>query len=886
MLRLLQAICWWIARWALHRRYAVQVVGLDKLQGLHGPTLVLPNHPGYIDPLLVWSHVRLAQPVRPVATTTMYRKPFLLPVMRLVQALEVPDLSTHSLSARERTLAMIDAVVAGLERDECFLIYPSGRAMRNGREEVGAARTAAEVLARCPQANVVLVRTRGLWGSMFTYARTGNAPNLAGCALRGLAWMAANLILFAPRRRIVMTIERVQRERLPEPKRETLNPFLESWYNQEGPETPVFVPYHAWFGPRQFNFPTTAESAAADPGQIRRTTIAAVTELLEECLGRPLAAHEQTAGTTLDELGLDSLDRMDLAMRIEDRFGFRSPEVAKSVGELWAVAEGLVAATDDAGASVPSLWRQPPATAKPVEILADTIPEAFLRRVLADPTEPCVADRLSGTLTYRRLWVATQLLAAQFRTLPGEAVGVLLPASVGADVAFFGLHLAGKLPVMLNWTTGPANLAHAVDKLQLRRVISSRKLVDRLGVEVPGAEYVFLEDVRSRIGKLAALRTLLAARLFPRSWLRRLPAVRPDDPAVVLFTSGSESMPKAVPLSHRNLLANARAAIEPLGLTNRDRMLGFLPPFHSMGLLGNIVAPVLGGLRVVHYADPTHAAGSLQTMVAFQTTLLITTPTFFNYILALAQPGDLASLQLVLTGAEKCPAAVFARAAQLAPQAKIIEGYGITECSPLVSLNRPDRLRSDTVGFPLRGVELRVVDPETHQPVPANATGMLLVRGDSVFSGYLHHDGPEPFVTADGQRWYVTGDLVQIDAEGFLHFRGRLKRFVKVGGEMVSLPALEEPLTVRWPPTENGPQVAVEGLELAHGRCIALFATGEIALREANAVLADAGFRGVMRLDEVRRVDAIPVLGTGKTDYKALRHVLAAARPDAAPQDR
>ena len=876
MLRLLQTILWWAARWALQRRYMVQVVGLEKLQALRGPTLVLPNHPGYIDPPLVWSHVRLTQAVRPVVTTSMYRKPFLLPLMRLVQALEVPDLSEHSVSARDRTLAMIDAVVAGLERGECFLIYPSGHVVHNGREEVGAARTAAEVLARCPQANVVLVRTRGLWGSMFTYARTGGAPSLAQCAVRGLAWMAANLIVFAPRRRIVITVEPVERGRLPAAKRETLNPFLEAWYNQEGPETPVFVPYHAWFGPRQVTFPAAGESAAADQGQVRRATIEAVAELLEERLGRPLAADEKTAGTTLDELGLDSLDRMDLTLQIEDRFGFRSPQVATSVGELWAVAEGLVAATDDAGASVPALWRKPPRTTKPVAILADTIPEAFVRRALEDPAEPCVADRLSGTLDYRRMLVGAQLMADHFRSLPGDAVGVLLPASVGADLAFFGLHLAGKLPVMLNWTTGPANLAHAVEKLALRRVISSRKLIDRMGIEVPGAEYVFLEDVRARIGKLAALRAVLAARLFPRRCLRRLPRPQPDDTAVVLFTSGSESMPKAVPLSHRNLLANSRAAFEVLQLTNDDRMLGFLPPFHSMGLMGNIVAPILGGVRVVHYADPTHAAGSLQTIAAYQVTLLITTPTFFSYMLAMAKPKDLDSLHLVLTGAEKCPETLFARAAQLAPQAMIVEGYGITECSPLVSINRPDRVQPGTVGFPLRGVEVRVVDPDTRQSVASNATGMLLVRGPSVFGGYLNYDGPDPFVTADGHRWYVTGDLVQIDPEGCLQFRGRLKRFLKVAGEMVSLPALEEPLAQRWPPTENGPQVAVEGIETPDGRRIALFTTRDIALREANALLAEAGFRGVMRLDEVCRVDAIPVLGTGKTDYKVLRKRLTA----------
>lgn len=882
MLRLLQALGWWVTRWLLHRRYAVQVEGLDALRGLSGPTLVLPNHPGYIDPPLVLSHVRLGQAVRPVVTHSMYRNPVLYPFMRLVQALEVPDLSAHSLSARDRTLAMIDAVVAGLERGECFLIYPSGHVLRSGQEMVGAARTAAEVLARCPQANVVLVRTRGLWGSRFSYARTGRAPNLLQSALRGLVWIAAGLVFFVPRRRVVMTVELISRERLPTANRETLNPFLEAWYNQEGPETPAFVPYHAWFGPREFTFPQVAQASAAGQARIRRTTIEAVRGMIEEHLGRPLAADELDAETTLDELGLDSLDRMDLALKIEDRFGFRSSQVANSVGELQAIAEGLVAATDEMRSPVPASWLQPPRVPQPVAVLAENLPEAFVRRALRDPTQPCVADRLSGVLTYRRMLVGAKLLADQLRLLPGHAVGLLLPASVAADVSFFGLHLAGKLPVMLNWTTGPGNLGHAVEQLAVRRVVTSRKMVDRLGITVPGAEFVFLEDLRARISRPAALWTMLSARLFPRRWLRRVPRPKPDETAVVLFTSGSESLPKAVPLTHRNLIANVRAAVEALQFSNGERTLGFLPPFHSFGLTGNVLVPVLGGLRVVHYSDPTHAAGLLQTVTAYQVTLLITTPTFLSYMLALAKPEDLKSLRMLLTGAEKCPDAVFVRASQLAPQAAILEGYGITECSPVVTVNRVERSRRGTLGLPVPGVETRVVAPDTRQPLPRNTTGMLLVRGPSVFDGYLNYEGPDPFAELEGQRWYVTGDLVQIDDDGFLHFRGRLKRFLKVGGEMVSLPALEEPLAQRWPPTENGPQVAVEGVETPGGRHIALFATQAISLRDANALLTEAGFRGVMRLDEVRRVAAIPVLGTGKTDYKQLRKLLTEAAPDAA----
>jgi len=875
MQRFFQALFWSVARFLAWFRYRVEVSGQEQLHDLRGPTLIMPNHPGYIDPPLVLSHLRLPGGIRPVVMSEMYRNPVLNPMMRLVNALEVPDLSEHSHDARQQTLAMIDAIVAGLERGENFLIYPSGRAQRRGVEEIGAARAASEILQRSPQANVVLVRTRGVWGSMFSYAPTGEPPNLGRCVLRGLGWMLANLLLFAPRRQVTMTVERFDRREVPELSREKLNRYLEEWYNRPGPETPTFVPFHHLFGPREFQYPDLDTARLVDPSKIRPATVRAVNELIEEQVGRALTPEEQQPETTLDRLGLDSLDRMDIALKIEDRFGFRSDRVASTLGEFWALAEGLLTGSGEAATSVPGIWFKPPSSQQPPDVLAETLAEAFVRRALKTPDDVAVADRMSDVLTYRKLLVGTRLLGRRLGKLPGDAVGVLLPASVAADVVFFALHQFGKLPVMLNWTTGPANLAHAVAALGIQRVVTSRKLIDRLGIEVRGADYVFLEDLRAGVGKLEAAATLAGTYLLPGRLLRTLPQHDPDEPAVVLFTSGSESTPKAVPLSHRNLITNVRASLDVLQATRADAILGFLPPFHSFGLMGNMIAPLLAGIRVAHHPDPTDAAGLVRGIAGYGATLAITTPTFLSYMLSLATPEDLRSLRIVVAGAEKCPESLFARIQQLAPQATIIEGYGITECSPVVSGNRPGNVKLGTVGQPLPGVEVLVVDPESKEPLSAGATGLLLVRGPSIFRGYWNHTGPDPFVEIDGKRWYVTGDLVEMDQERFIHFRGRLKRFLKAGGEMISLPALEEPLADRYPPTENGPQVAVEGIETPDGRRIVLFTTQDLSLRQANAILAEAGFRGVMRIDDVVRLDAIPVLGTGKTDYKVLRNMVA-----------
>jgi long-chain-fatty-acid--[acyl-carrier-protein] ligase len=311
-----------------------------------------------------------------------------------------------------------------------------------------------------------------------------------------------------------------------------------------------------------------------------------------------------------------------------------------------------------------------------------------------------------------------------------------------------------------------------------------------------------------------------------------------------------------------------------MGLTRRDSILGFLPMFHSFGMNVTGLLPLTTGLRVVHHPDPTDAGGLVRKIAAYRPTLLVGTPTFLSYILDRAMPGDLDSLRLILVGAEKCPAALFKRCAELAPHAALLEGYGITECSPVVSANVPGATRPGTVGKPLPGVELLVLDLDAEKPLGPNQLGMLLVGGPTIFPGYIGYDGPSPFKEIDGKRWYVTGDLAEIDDDGYVHFRGRMKRFLKAGGEMISLPALEEPFARQYPPTENGPRVAVEGVETDDGRRIVLFATEPISVRDANAKLVEQGFRGVLRLDEVRQVEKIPVLGTGKTDYKVLRALI------------
>jgi long-chain-fatty-acid--[acyl-carrier-protein] ligase len=506
--------------------------------------------------------------------------------------------------------------------------------------------------------------------------------------------------------------------------------------------------------------------------------------------------------------------------------------------------------------------------------LGETITEAFVARALADPRDVAAADDLSSVVTYERMLMGALVMARRFERLPATNVGLMLPASVACDIMLLGLLLAGKRPVLLNWTTGPANLRHAARLSGLTHAITSWRLRDRLGLAIEGVEFVDVEDLSRQVGWFERVRAFLAVRLGPAGVRRQVPRAVPDDQAVILFTSGSEKAPKGVPLTHRNILSNQQGALTVIGPTRRDAILSFLPMFHSFGFTVTGVLPLLAGVRVVHHPDPTEGAALARKVAAYRPTLVAGTPAFIEHLFERARPGELDSLRLIFVGAEKCPPALFEKARRLVPHAQLVEGYGITECSPVVAANRPEANRPGSVGRPLPGVEVCVLDLDTNEALPPGRMGMLLVSGPSVFPGYLG-DEASPFVERQGGRWYVTGDLVEIDPEGFIHFRGRLKRFLKAGGEMISLPALEEPLALRYPPDENGPRVAVEGVETEDGRRIVLFTTEPITLKEANAWLIEAGFRGVMRLDEVRRLDRIPVLGTGKIDYRQLRAMIA-----------
>ncbi len=451
---------------------------------------------------------------------------------------------------------------------------------------------------------------------------------------------------------------------------------------------------------------------------------------------------------------------------------------------------------------------------------------------------------------------------------PGDKVGLLLPNLAPTLGLIFGLSAQGRTAAMLNYTAGVEGMQAAVTAAQVRCIVTSRAFVEqaKLGDKLPalqGVRLIYLEDLRATMRFTDTLWLLLWALPFPRL---ALPAGSPEDAAVVLFTSGSEGKPKGVVLSHRALLANVAQIRAVVDFSIDDKILNALPLFHSFGLTAGGLLPVLTGARVFLYPSPLHYRVIPELAYDRNCTVLLGTSTFLGNYAKFAHPYDFYRLRYVIAGAEKLATPVrdlwFEKFG-----IRIFEGYGATETAPVLAVNTPMAFRSGTVGQFLPGIQYQLV------PVPGIAAGgMLHVKGPNLMSGYLRFENPgvlQPPASPAGDGWYETGDVVEVSDEGFVKIVGRVKRFAKVAGEMVSLEAVEK-LAASASPTAA--HAASTQPDPARGETILLFSTDPALNREQlQAGARSGGWPEIAVPRRIITVDALPLLGTGKIDYVTLK---------------
>jgi acyl-[acyl-carrier-protein]-phospholipid O-acyltransferase/long-chain-fatty-acid--[acyl-carrier-protein] ligase len=488
-----------------------------------------------------------------------------------------------------------------------------------------------------------------------------------------------------------------------------------------------------------------------------------------------------------------------------------------------------------------------------------------------------IEDPLSGSLTYKRLLQATAILGAKLMplALEGRAVGVMLPTSNGAVVTLLALMSGGRVPAMLNFTSGAANILGACRAAEIDTVVTARAFVEKARLEKLIAQIeqhvhiVYLEDVRKTVSFGDKLRGALRAK-------KPLVARKPDDWAVILFTSGTEGVPKGVVLSHRNVLTNVAQAEARIDFGREDKLFMALPAFHSFGFTGGIVLPLISGVPTYFYPSPLHYRTVPELVYGICATYLFGTDTFLAGYARMANPYDFRSLRYIVAGAE--PIKESTRRTYLEKFGlRILEGYGVTEAAPTLAVNTPMFNKFGTVGRLLPGIEARLEKVEG-----VEEGGRLYVRGPNIMLGYLRADKPG-VLERPPEGWYDTGDIVAIDEQGYVAIKGRAKRFAKIGGEMISLAAVEMLAAELWP-SYNSAVVALP--DARKGERLVLVTDKHSATRgDFQAYARSKHASELMFPSEVLVLDKLPLLGSGKPDLQTLQKLVreqAAAKVAAA----
>jgi acyl-[acyl-carrier-protein]-phospholipid O-acyltransferase/long-chain-fatty-acid--[acyl-carrier-protein] ligase len=520
---------------------------------------------------------------------------------------------------------------------------------------------------------------------------------------------------------------------------------------------------------------------------------------------------------------------------------------------------------------------------------------SFVQTARRHPFRFAMADGRTPKLSFGGALTRTIFLARRLRSVWRDQpmVGILLPPSVPGALVNMAALLMGKVPVNLNYTASNEILASCAKQCELKTVITSKAFLERVPVRPPG-EVVLLEDLAQNPGTLERLAAALIAWLLPARLIEKSVGARRkialDDIATIIFSSGSTGDPKGVMLTHYNVASNVDQLNQVFMLNRNDKILGILPFFHSFGFTGTLCLPTAIGMGVVYHPSPldSRAIGALVSQYAV--TFLLATPTFLQTYMRRCTPEEFGSLQYVMAGAEKLPeriAVAFEDHFGIRP----LEGYGCTECAPVVTVNTRDfraaqfrqvGAKRSSIGHPLPGISVRIVNPETFEPVPQGETGLLLVHGPNVMLGYLGRPEKTAEVLRDG--WYNTGDIAAMDEDGFIRITDRMSRFSKIGGEMVPHIKIEDKLHEIVGAAEQTFAVTSVPDDKKGERLIVLHTLPEDKLEACLEQLGKSDLPALWkpRGDQFVRVEILPYLGTGKLDLRRMKEIAAEAAVSAA----
>jgi long-chain-fatty-acid--[acyl-carrier-protein] ligase len=888
-----------LVNFLLSLRYRIEVRGKEILTSdalKDKGVLVLPNHPSEIEPFIMMTMLGKHFDLVPLVISNFYNYPFSGWLMKLIRAKPVSEFDKAVSSYKLKTAeTLFKEVVQDLKSKKAILFYPSSGLKTSGEEKIGGRSLAHATIQEAPEAEILLVRITGFWGSMFSKAYTESTPDFWETLGKGALILLKNFIFFAPKRKIIIELELAPKTFPKFGAKAEFNKALEDFYNQypttsgerEIRESLYKVPLYFWSNRfYEVDRPMPKGNVYHEisvPLHIKQDIMYQLSEMSEKSV-KDIHPHSNL----IYDLGLDSLNVASLYTHLEAHYPIEKslePGDLNSVQDLFAAAMGVrKGGKEEVRELGDSSWPKAKKKRKtPYHRKGNTILEVFLNTADEMKGEAAITDAVSGIMDYKTMKRAIVILAKKIEKLEGKYVGIMLPSSNGVYLVILATMLAGKVPVPLNWTVGSFFLNHAIDLMEINHVITSEKFMKRLdNVDIGKAleRLVTLEEIRKGLTLKDKISGAILAKRKAKTILKRFEGgkFKEDDVAFVLFTSGTTALPKAVPLTHKNIILDQRDVMEAIDLHAEDVLIMPLPPFHvfglNIGLLGLLI-----GLRTVYSPDPLDGSHIAKEILKWRVSVLIMAPTFFSHLFRSATLSQLKSVRLCASGAEKAPPTLLEFVQKLG-SVMWLEGYGLTETSPMISVNTC-HARPRGVGKIIPSVDLIVRDPESGVKLGVHQVGEICVAGPTIFSGYYKQDNSDYFVEMDGKKYYKTGDLGYFDEDRYLYLEGRMKLTFKRGGEMINLVAVEKALFDKakekgWidQTTSQSPfACAPKEVPGAATRAV-LFSEINIALDQVNNALFEAGFSRLYKINEVIIIDELPLLKSGKVCYRKLFDML------------
>ncbi len=868
-------------------RYSVNITWLELLNSDESK-LILPSHVALVDPIMIFAFLWKKKKINPVVTENYYNVPILKPIFISVWTIPVLDLTNDKTNELD-TSAIVWKVIKALQNNRNVLLYPQWALARQWFQSIVGKKTAFYISQQAPKNTKILtVNIHWLRWSRSSRAWNWKSPSLALFFLKWLRFIIWNLFFFVPKRSVEIEIKD-STELLHKAEKkwiDTFNQELEKIYNAKWEEKLNYISGLCRYNTvKNHKEPDVIQWSIKD---LQRTSFNSNIEISEKIIDKIISIIKKikpeyswkfdlNTNLVLDCF-FDSLDMAELKSTVQSAFENSSNPPLLDLKTVWDVAmmavwksatnEELKPCNWNATKDGRVIYSHVKSILKEDSTILSLMKETFKN---GKKLSFCY-DWVFWVQSRKDFLIKTYLIADLLKKMPWERIAIMLPSLSATSLLIVWCYLAKKVPVMLNWTQSNEAFSHCIKTQNVEVILTAKSFFQK--IQTPWLKkynMAFFEDILKDISLMQKLKAAFNAKRF------KIP-INISKIAVVLFTSWSEALPKTVELTHENILNDILWTAWLVWLKMNDVELCYLPPFHSFGFILWIAIPLITGVRVVFTPDPNDSKTIANLTEHTKTTFIASTPTFLNGIVQVAKEDQLKTLRFTVVWAEKCPKELFTKFSKKAPNATIIEWYWITECSPIIAVNpfkRNAKIKRWTVWLPILWESVKIVDIDTNQELPINEEWMILIRGLNMFGWYVDQNLESPFVEINGNQRYKTWDLWFFDKDGYLTISWRLKRFVKIAWEMISLPAIESALSRKWKNSDGTECLAIEAEEEDWNVKLTLFATEKLDKSEVNNYLHELWARNLVSIDSIIQIKEIPILGTWKVDHVELKKFLA-----------